>query len=805
MKEKITQSIRTFLPVAAAFLVTWMLVRVYEWFMIADRVESFAALSLTEATHWPRDLAVALQISWPLLCLHLIVGWVSPRGASRASRLLLGLLLLLTFAASQYFVITLIPIGADLFGYSTEDIVTTARSSGGTSYTTFIGLLVAGLLFVGITTWFERKKIFAATSWLVAPILLVAGLLFEVLPFRSEPEHFEDQLSYYISVNKLDYFVQRSRAHFAAAAPTVYGPADYPWLHPVSYEDPLRTLLPVNNDKPNIVLIIVEGLGRDFMGPDARYGGFTPYMDSLSTRSLFWSNALSCGGRTFAAPPSLLGSLPLAKDGFMNLGTNMPNHRTLISLLKPHGYQTNFFYGGNPNFDNLDLFLERQGVDRFINESTFPRTYADSHPKSSWGFQDADLFDFAISQLPPDSTPRLDVYLTLSTHEPFQAPDSTLAREARTLINQKEDPAYKANHGIFECLYYTDRAIARLHAYAQRADYDRTLFIITGDHRLIPMPETSPLARFHVPLIMFTPGLPAPQVLQGITSHAAVTPTLLAHLHSAYGLNFPDELPFVCGPVPSTTTFGSNLDMALMRNKNEPLDYIQGTNLMAQGRLYRIGPGLTLEPFSDATTRNALLAKARDYESRTLVAWEHNHLDSIQVASKSLRWPLSSTEAAFVEATTSGLVPDQQFQKARELAFAKQYGQSRMLLKNLLNKSPNFHDARLLMARTYGWQNHYDSAMMLTDEVLARAPMYADAWALRADIAFWKGDVKQSLQACEDGLQADNSNADLLVRKARALAGLGRKSEARPLLEQALKARPGDEEAQRQLQQLNNL
>ena len=63
----------------------------------------------------------------------------------------------------------------------------------------------------------------------------------------------------------------------------------------------------------------MEGLGRAFTNKGAYLGNFTPFIDSLAEKSLYWENFLSEGGRTFAVLPSFLGSLPFAKNGFNEL------------------------------------------------------------------------------------------------------------------------------------------------------------------------------------------------------------------------------------------------------------------------------------------------------------------------------------------------------------------------------------------------------------------------------------------------------------------------------------------------------
>ena len=45
-------------------------------------------------------------------------------------------------------------------------------------------------------------------------------------------------------------------------------------------------------------LISIEGLGTEFINGN-QYSGFTPYIDSLISNSLYWENFVSNSGRTF--------------------------------------------------------------------------------------------------------------------------------------------------------------------------------------------------------------------------------------------------------------------------------------------------------------------------------------------------------------------------------------------------------------------------------------------------------------------------------------------------------------------------
>lgn len=148
----------------------------------------------------------------------------------------------------------------------------------------------------------------------------------------------------------------------------------FPFLRKVDSTDVLSPFFNKQETPPNVVFLVVEGLGRAFSNKDAYLGSFTPFLDSLSERSLYWNNFLSTGGRTFAMLPSIFASLPFAKNGYLELGDKMPPHLSLFNILKRSGYTTNFFYGGDASFDNMDKFLQVNGANIY-DEKTFSPAY----------------------------------------------------------------------------------------------------------------------------------------------------------------------------------------------------------------------------------------------------------------------------------------------------------------------------------------------------------------------------------------------------------------------------------------------
>lgn len=806
MKQRASKAWQEFTPLILVFITTGLLLRVYELILISGK----EALLKFEFVGLLYDVPALLAIATPVFFIFVVIYFIHQTTARIFVSVVFGMLLLLSFSLAQYFSVTLVPLGVDVFAYSIKDIRTTVGSSGGVSILTFVVLVAILALFIAANFYaFKRRNSLNFPKSVNITVTALMIVFFVYLP-KPAPESYDEDTDYYAVVNKTDYFFGRVWSSITQSREKISG-NDFPFLHRVHYKDNLGVNFNLQSTPPNIVLLIVEGLGRDFTGNGARWGGFTPFLDSLSEKSLYWPNALSNAGRTFGALPSLLGSLPYGKEGFMSYSDNMPSHQTLISLLKPEGYVSRFFYGGNANFDNMDVFLEYQGIDFILDEGKFPsnvRKTETNQEAYSWGFADADVFEAAIQTINQGlPSPRLDIYLTLSTHEPFKVPDSKFDALFDTVIAKMEASIrseYLTYRNIFTCLLYTDAAIQKLlERYSERPDFNNTIFIVTGDHRLIPIPPDNKLARFHVPLLIYSPMIKGSQVFKSIVAHASVAPALLALLQKKYNYTFPVWMPFLSDSISIASSFNSPLDMALIRNKGETIDYIEGTNLFSEGRLFQITPDLRLEPVSNEAVELRLKKKLSAFTSQSIHALEENKLDSSQHANMPRKFSFTAEEAAYIkEVKLDTFKSDALFLRARTLAFEKYYSQSSISARYLLNKSPNYHDARVLLARTFAWNGQYDTAQYFLNQVLERNSKYADAYVALADIEYWKGNTPQSLSIALRGLEKNPDDVELMFRQARGLAG-EKKNEAKKILQKLLAIEPKHEQGlnlQNQLQ-----
>jgi YaiO family outer membrane protein len=134
--------------------------------------------------------------------------------------------------------------------------------------------------------------------------------------------------------------------------------------------------------------------------------------------------------------------------------------------------------------------------------------------------------------------------------------------------------------------------------------------------------------------------------------------------------------------------------------------------------------------------------------------------------------------SAIAQIDTLQLGVDELFSIAREKAFNKQHEDARMILRLILQRSPSYHDVRVLLGRTYAWDEKYDSARIELQQVLAEDPSSQEAFNALTDVFLWSGQYSDALATAELALKTYPSNEDFLIKKARALKNLGRDHEA---------------------------
>lgn len=403
----------------------------------------------------------------------------------------------------------------------------------------------------------------------------------------------------------------------------------------------LSPFLKGNATPPNIVIVLVEGLGRAFTNEGGYLGNFTPFIDSLSGKSLYWKNFLSEGGRTFAVLPSILGSLPFAKNGFLELGDGMPKHLSLLSLLKYNGYHTSFYYGGDSKFDNMQSFLQKNATDEINDEKSFPVGYTRLPAPNgfSWGYNDKELFrHYLLTRDEKATAPQLSVVLTVSTHNPFaiNEEDKYLAQFEQRMTNLGFDEAKKSEHRNYKLQYasimYLDDALRGFfNEYKKRADYNNTIFLITGDHRMPEIPMSDKIDRYHVPLIIYSPMLKRTSQMASVSTHFDISPSLLAYLHHNYKTKGPTLVSWIGQGLDTNRNFENLHNYPLMQTKTDIIDFIMGEYHLNGDNLFKLNSELGEDPIHDDDKANQLKNAFDQFKKRNNMIITGNYIipDSI--------------------------------------------------------------------------------------------------------------------------------------------------------------------------------
>lgn len=626
------------------FLLSCLLLTLIILLRIVDLVSigrfPIPAAELAGRALWADLLTFFSIVRWLVIPYLLLYMSVSKKAGDVFYFAAITLYVLLSFSLNLYFHQTNVPLGADLFGYSLKDIKQTVGAAAG-AIPTNVAVTLGVMLVVGIVAmiWFGRSEIRGDRRgfWFA---LVCVFLLFIPLSRSLTANNLRSEFAGNIVLNKAGFFLTRTQQHFfsrdpltgdfnepvAAVDPTFridyVQPDKYPFLHTGNAASTLTPFFTAPPQRPHIIVVLVEGLGRAFSGKGAYLGSFTPFLDSLSAHSLYWENFLSAGGRTFAVLPSMLGSLPFASNGFSELAPQLPPALTLLNLAKHNGYKTRFLYAGDASFDKMDLFARSQGVDTIIDKNNFGESYKLLPANSggfTWGYGDDELFRKYLDVTPPDTTqPRLDVMLTVSTHSPFKVPDqehyNQLAEQRLQSLSLKPEELQEQRRylEVYASVLYMDHSLRGFfRELAQRPDYANTIVLITGDHRLPEIPMRSKIDRYHTLLLVHSPMLQRPAKFSSISSHLDVPASFAGLLGET-----PDSVTWIGNGLDTAREFRNVHQYPLMQTKNDLVDFVSGTWLLNNGSLFKISPDLDLEPVVDEEMLRTLSAGFNSFRQK---------------------------------------------------------------------------------------------------------------------------------------------------------------------------------------------
>ena len=281
--------------------------------------------------------------------------------------------------------------------------------------------------------------------------------------------------------------------------------------------------------KPNIVFILMESVRAEEVGC---YGAdppnVTPNIDAIARAGIRVDNAYSAGTYTASGEVAIwYGLPPIPREVLM---TSRPEVTAtgFPEVLRAIGWHSFYWiHGGDSNFYRRDAFYIPRGV-RIVDARSFPSDDA----STNWGYSDRALARNSVTVLDRAREPFAAMVLTLSNHHPFALPQDAeppLALPPLTRVARR-------SADMVQTVHYTDTAIGDFFRKARkRAWFQRTIFVITGDHGSAVEPYSRPIRTnetllglaHRVPLIIYSPLLRGGITIPGPASHIDVMPTLL--------------------------------------------------------------------------------------------------------------------------------------------------------------------------------------------------------------------------------------------------------------------------------------
>lgn len=606
-----------YLNIVLALWAMMLMMRVYETCALLVTFGNVEGLLLSEAAGLIMDIIVGNAV---MSILYPLWSWIARRHEKAATTgylTVLTILMVIHVAVLQYFFNQHKLLDALLFGYSFEEMFFTVTTANVSVWGTVITIMIAIALF--FTAYHFIKKIKKTKAWRIVMVaMLPLAIVLCFIPTTIYNEYTWNK-SFYLYKEIFKYKTTEKQfcheitkadvADFQALYPgRKFLSEEYPLLHEFETKDSLGYYFEDFDGKPSVVILLVEGLNDDFVH-DYHGLNLMPNHRKLIDESLYWDHCFTLGERSFAVVPSLLGSLPYGKIGFTLL-ERLPRHLTLTSVFEANGYQTDFFYGQGSWFHNKRTFFRKNNIDLIFDNQNYSDEYQKiivGEKKYFWGYDDRCLLDQSLKVIDTlGDSPRLDVYFTGSTHSPFVIPepekyDKRLAELSEAVEKSSDRKFVKYFNDYLRTLLFFDDAFGEfMEGYKQRADYQNTIFVITGDHPMMEVPPGNTLKRYHVPFIVYSPKLKTAARFENTVSHLDFYETMMAFMEK-YGIERQEVSAALGGNM-----FDENNNIAFMDEPRNVNDFYADGYYISGEYLYKVEDGFNLKKINDLERYNEL-------------------------------------------------------------------------------------------------------------------------------------------------------------------------------------------------------
>jgi phosphoglycerol transferase MdoB-like AlkP superfamily enzyme len=273
----------------------------------------------------------------------------------------------------------------------------------------------------------------------------------------------------------------------------------------------------LNTQKPNVLLIVLEGFTAKVIEPLGGLKDITPNLNKLCAEGILFDEFYASGDRTDKGIISILSGYPAQpKTSIIKYPNKTQSLPSLPKVLTKKGYHTSFIYGGDIGFANMESYVTIAGFSHITEDNDFDL----SLNVSKWGVHDGFVFNRLLSETDSAHVPFFKTMLSLSSHEPFDVPSG--------LPEKKDEESLFLN----SCTY-TDKSLGDFIRQAkQKSWWTNTLVIITADHghRLPGKSAVHEKEKFKIPMLWLGGVVDSVKRIHTIGNQTDLVNTLLSQL-----------------------------------------------------------------------------------------------------------------------------------------------------------------------------------------------------------------------------------------------------------------------------------
>ncbi len=275
--------------------------------------------------------------------------------------------------------------------------------------------------------------------------------------------------------------------------------------------------------RPNILLVLMESFGGQFVKELGGLPNVTPNLSRLIPEGVFWDNMYANSFRTDRGTVSAFsGWVSYPTVSLMRTPGRSATLPGIARTLHNVGYSTHYLYGGDIKIMGKSGYLVATGYERLLSDKDF--SYAEVS-ESKWGANDSVTAMRALQEiklLEQSGKPWHFGLQTLNSHEPYEVP-----------YHRLEDKVQNA-------FAFTDHCIGMLvDSLRSLPTWNNMLVILLPDHGSTYQSSYQNPDFFHCPMLWLGGALRQPRRISTLMNQSDIAATLLGQMQLPY-----DQFPW---------------------------------------------------------------------------------------------------------------------------------------------------------------------------------------------------------------------------------------------------------------------